>query len=267
MTEARGAVLTDKQAQLLVELEQKRYEKPLTENQLKTLNDLIAKRDAPPELSQTTKSYLQKLFIKEVLHREKDVVSEYLEKGIWVEEDSLTLVSRYLDMLLVKNKKAEGQDYTHSNDYVTGTPDAITDAFVLDIKSNWDIYSFMDEYLNGMQGNVKINDLYYWQLQGYMWLTGKTVAKLAYCIVDTPEHIRASIKRKAMYDSGFYDGTPEWAELEAEIDRTYTYGDITQAKRVKIHEIQADTDAVEQLKARIEMCRNYLNLIAQYYGK
>ena len=53
MAEGRGTVLTDKQSE---ELERLSSLPEPTEKQKETIEKLIAKRDAPPELSDTTKT-------------------------------------------------------------------------------------------------------------------------------------------------------------------------------------------------------------------
>jgi len=35
----------------------------------------------------------------------------------------------------------------------------------------------------------KLDSLYYWQMQSYMWLTNTKNAIIAYCLVNTPESI------------------------------------------------------------------------------
>ena len=56
--------ITDKQLQTINELQAKQElsEKGLTENQEKELKRLIAKRDAPPQLSKGAKTYIKDLF-------------------------------------------------------------------------------------------------------------------------------------------------------------------------------------------------------------
>jgi len=57
-------------------------------------------------LSQTAKSYLMEVFIKEVYGREKDIYSEEMEKGNYTEQDSLTLIQHYYnDGLILKNQE------------------------------------------------------------------------------------------------------------------------------------------------------------------
>ena len=66
MTDAPGIGLTDNQARTLDEYMARKNGngKPLTANMEKTLADLIAKRDAPFELSQTAKSYIASLWLR-----------------------------------------------------------------------------------------------------------------------------------------------------------------------------------------------------------
>ena len=62
MTESRGASITEKQLETLNEFEDRIRNggKPLTEKQKEFYLDLKAKRDAPPQLSDTAKSEIEK---------------------------------------------------------------------------------------------------------------------------------------------------------------------------------------------------------------
>ncbi len=51
---------------------------------------------------------------------------------------------------------------------------------VPDIKSSWDIHTFIDAKANELSKD------YYWQGQAYMWLTGATTATFCFVLVNAP---------------------------------------------------------------------------------
>jgi hypothetical protein len=108
-------------------------------------------------LSETTKKYLIEVFIYYKYQREKDIFNKYIDKGLRVEEDSITLYSEYKNRFYKKNENR------FSNEYIAGTPDIILDNEVIDIKSSYDIFTFYDSKTGGLNKN------YYWQLQGHIY--------------------------------------------------------------------------------------------------
>ena len=206
---------------------------------------MVESRCKSDPLSATTKGYLQELYIAEVYGRQRDITNKYLEKGTLVEEDSLTLASKHYKKLLIKNKE------WFQNDLLCGTPDVIRPNKIIDIKSSWDIWSFA-----AADGT---NKDYYWQLQGYMNLKGRSRAELVYCLVNTPEHLIVSEKNKLIYKLGLDESSEAFIEAEAEIERNMTFDDIPERKRVKVFKFKYDQSAIDRLTERIYLCRDYLN--------
>src|SRR5689334_14038122 len=68
-------------------------------------------------LSETTKTYLAECYVDHIYGRNKEIQSKFLEKGIAVEEDSITLLSR------VKKKLYKKNSIRLKNEFVTGEPD------------------------------------------------------------------------------------------------------------------------------------------------
>ena len=89
-------------------------------------------------LSETVKNYLLEHWIEENLGRITDVSNKFIEKGLAVEEDSITLLSQVTGEFFKKNIDR------FENDYLTGTPDIITeDGIIIDIKSSWSLLTFL----------------------------------------------------------------------------------------------------------------------------
>lgn len=205
-------------------------------------------------LSETCKTHLIDVFVSKKYNRFTDVQSRYMIKGTMVEEDSLTLYSRVKRKLYTKNIER------FANDHIIGTPDIILvdgamPTEIIDIKSSWDIYSFF------RSANKELNKMYYWQLMGYMALTGATVGRIAYCLVDTPDNLRESENRSLWYKMGQPKGDNEdWIEACRELDALMTYGDIAMEERVYDDFIvERNDDAIQAIYKRVEECRKWMN--------
>lgn len=212
---------------------------------------MVNPKDKKEELSESTKTHLLDIYISETYGRRKVLSSPAMLKGNMVEEDSITLVTQQTGDLLLKNKKQL------SNEFIKGSPDIVTADTVIDTKSSWDLYTFIKA-----DGTDK---MYYWQLQSYMWLTGKEKAKLAYCLVNSPAQQIYQEKRRAMYSLGLVDmeGTEEFDEMERQVELNMTFDDIPPEKRIKMFDFEYNPKDIELLKQRITNARLYLNQLAE----
>jgi hypothetical protein len=205
-------------------------------------------------LSETTKTYLREKYIYEKYKRSRFVESKYMTKGTEVEEESLTLLSIVTRKLYNKNEKLLW------NEWIVGTPDtyegnSIEDAItIIDIKSSWDIFTFF------ASKEEKLNKMYYWQLQGYMWLTGAKVAQLAYCLINTPQKLVDDEIRKLTYK---FMSEDEFKLAEENIIKNASYNDLPHEEKIHTITIDRNEDDIEKLKLKIEECRRY---IIEKYG-
>ena len=192
-------------------------------------------------LSETAKASLRDMWIKETYGREKFTGSKYTKKGLIVEQDSLDLATRSLGLGFI----AKNRDLL-SNEWICGTPDAVA-PILIDVKSCWDIWTFMS-----VDASKAFKD-YFWQLYGYMWLTGQKEAKLIYTLINTPsdmiEHELYSLSFKVDED-----------HLE-DYRKNYIYDDIPEEQRVKMYAMQFDSDTVpnpDGLVEKLTAAREYL---------
>lgn len=243
--------LTEKQSELLESLIAKQRGGNITDKQLITLGQLIEKRDQLPTLSATTKTYLDQLHKEEVFGKREEIRSKYLDKGIQVEEQSITLYSDVTNQLFIKNKDRR------LNGFITGEPDN-TQGKIRDIKSSWSLATFP------MHENQLTNVDYWWQLQGYMELWDLDNAELIYCLVDTPEELINDEMRRTGWKLGFTADIPD--ELEKEIRNNMTFSDIPSELRVKVFPVERDRIAMRQLEEQIIRCRAYLNNLSERLG-
>lgn len=204
-------------------------------------------------LSETTKSYLIDLYVQEKFGREQDIFSKYITKGLMVEEDAITLYSR------VKKTFHRKNELKLENEFIKGTPDlylgeTIQKATeVIDIKSSWDIFTYFRNFVKD------VPNAYYWQLQGYMALTGATTSRLAFCLVDTPEVMINDEKRKLMWKMGVAtDMDDAYIEAAEQLDKLMKYSDIPLEQKVCEFVIDRDEDAIQRLYAKVSKAREYL---------
>lgn len=215
-------------------------------------NLMTASRSKTEPLSETTKSYLRELWIKEVYGREKfDTSNKYTEKGIMCEPDSMDLVQKVTKQTYFKNTEK------FENEFVNGTPDIVLkkgtpDARIKDIKSSWNIWTFNSVTEDSARKS------YYFQMLGYMWLTGAKVADLIYCLVNTPEEIM----NDELYKLSFR--FPEINESDEKANRfkvNYIFDDISPELRMKQFMIQFNEEDIAQLKEKIVLSRQYMETI------
>lgn len=209
---------------------------------------MVEPKSKSEKISATTKRYLVEVFVNRVYGRMKDVSTVYTRKGLQVEEDSLTLLSRVDKIFYTKNEDL------FSNKFICGTPDVIYNEKVIDVKSSWDIFTFFKTK------HEDLNKDYYWQLQGYMELLNIDSAELVYCLVDTPESIIKEQKRKLYYSMMVNDDTnADYLDACKEIEKLSRYGDMWNTDKIYRIKIKRNPEDIERLYKRISDCRNYLN--------
>jgi hypothetical protein len=208
------------------------------------------------ELSETAKNHLIECYVEKVYGREKDINNKFIEKGLAVEEDSLTLYSRIKKQAFFKNEE------TLSNDYIVGTPDIITADSVIDIKSSWDIFTFF------ASKTKKIDSGYYAQLQCYMTLAEKKKATLAYCLIDTPDGLIEDEKSRLFYKMNVVSRENETYLKACELlEKQLKFGDIPLSEKLFEFNFEYDANIVELIYYRVGLCREFLNRFSEKESK
>jgi len=198
-------------------------------------------------LSKTAQKHLLDVYIAEKYGRKKDIQTKQMKKGIEVEQDSIDLLSMYLKMPFTKN------DQRFTNDYITGFPDIIDNDRIIDIKSSYDLWTFI--------GNIpdKLDSLYHWQMQSYMWLTGAKSALIAYCLVNTPESI---IEQEKYYLLKKMDvateESPEYVKEAMKIEFNMSFDDISINERVLMFNVERSEDDILRIQQKVEKAREFL---------
>ncbi len=218
--------------------------------------DLETKGDDIGEMLSTgAKTYLIDLYVRIKYGRRKEITSKYLEKGLQTEEDGITNISLFAKKFLTKNT------VRFENGYLTGEPDVLdgdsgmryTDVY--DNKSSWDIYTF-----NRVKFKVdEINEDYWWQMQGYGWLTGATQLHLCYNLIDTPEAIIQREIKSLWYALGCPDdGDSIYEEAKHELTKKMIYNDIPSEEKRHYISFPYDPSVEQRLIDRITLCRQYM---------
>lgn len=211
---------------------------PILENETDDLEPLINKA----ELSETTKIYIKEWLISQVTGKRKVIYSKYLRRGIDAEDSSIERGAKTFGIEMIKNEQY------FENDHFCGTPDVLTEDYVIDFKTPFDAFTFPYFMTEPPLDYVA-------QLQVYMELTGKRKAKLCYCLENgTLEQINKLAWQKAK-DSGHDEPTIEdWDEAEADLN----YDHLDDHLRIKTFEIEYDATIIENLKESVIFAREYI---------
>jgi hypothetical protein len=205
-------------------------------------------------LSKTAQRHLLEVYIAEKYGRKKDIQTKQMKKGIEVEDESIELLNQYLNKDYSKNTQR------FSNEFITGLPDivALSPNTVVDIKSSYDLWTFL--------GNLpdKLDNLYYWQLQSYMWLTGSEKAYIAYCLVNTPFGIIEQEKRYLLNKMDVIsEESPEYVQEATKLEFNMTFDDIAVNERVLIFPVERNEDDILRIQYKAEKAREYLSEIEE----
>jgi hypothetical protein len=186
---------------------------------------MTSPRSKTETLSETTKTYLKEWLTSEIYGVQKNIQSKYLTKGVMLENEAIDRVVEWLDMpLMLKNEK-----HFEDNNF-QGTPDLfLNDDTVIDIKCSWDCFTFPL-----FETEIPTTD-YYYQMQVYMLLTGRTKAKLIYVLLNTPDGLS--------------------------YDETFDYSNIDKKYRIKVFDIDFEHDIIEALIIRVKESRKYIKTL------
>lgn len=198
-------------------------------------------------LSKTAKTRIQDKLLEDLFGIKKDFWSKYTTKGIEQENKSIILFERVSGLFGVsKNEES------FENEYLTGTPDIITDNEIIDIKTSWSgsTFPWFDTELQ--------NKDYYYQLLVYMALTGRKKGRVVYCLVDASEDmIQDEIRRECWKQKIIDIDSKEAYKIESKVREQMTFNNVPEALRIKQFEVEFNQDVYEAIVERVEVCREY----------
>lgn len=210
------------------------------------------------ELSKTAKNYLINEYIRIKYGREKDIITPAMSKGIDAEEMAIRMLSKH------QNKQLKKNELRVSNHYITGLPDVfqgenlLNAEFLWDIKTSWSLWTFLANIPD------KLDPLYYYQLQSYMWLTNCSSAAIAYVLADAPQNLIEAEKKKLMYQMNVAtEFNPEYIEAAAGIEINMIYPDIDLSEKILIFPVERDEEVIEKMKSKVIKAREFLKEFEQ----
>jgi hypothetical protein len=198
-------------------------------------------------LSQTAKTYCENWLKEKLYTRFKDFSTKHTQKGIEVEGDAIRFIAEQMNLGMVfKNEER------FENECLQGTPDLIIADAVIDNKSSWDCFTFplFDE-------EIPTSD-YWWQLQGYMALTGKDKAYLIYTLMDAPDWLIDSEVEKELRFNRVNLDEVTW-DVREQMSSKYKYSNLPPHLRIKTFEFKKDVEAINRIYTNVEKCRKYID--------
>jgi hypothetical protein len=191
----------------------------------------------------------------------EEISGKPLEKGIANEDQALDI--------LCKNKKwkVERTKERMFNDFITGEPDLMCkkQGILADVKNSFTPKSF--PWLVDTSDLKKHNKNYWYQMQGYMWLSGIKKCTLAYCLTDFPSYMildeiqRISYRELALPKNRGIDMSIIEDQVEKKVNEKWTYGQFPESKKIKMFEVDFDTEEIEKIKNRIVEARKIYDTI------
>lgn len=206
---------------------------------------MTSSRKAGEVLSQTAKSYIQEVVLQDKYGIYKEFNSRYTDKGNQTEDEAIQLVAQVLDLgFIYKNEDK------YTNDWIKGTPDVVTSDLIIDTKVSWSAHTFPF-----FESELPNKD-YYWQMQAYMWMTGRKKALVTYCLVNTPYLLLEDEIRREHWKQNLIG---ESQEVRDYVEAQHNFDHIPKNERVKVFEIDYDEQGIEQAKEKIEIAKVYYN--------
>lgn len=207
------------------------------------------------------KSYLKRIYGelkygKRTAYKEKG--NKYTNKGLLAEESSLKLISELDGVEYKKN------DSRITNEFLTGIPDTFIGEsidkaeYVPDVKSSWDWDTFSDSL------DKNLNPLYWWQIQGYLALTGASAGEVSYCLISMPESLLLDELRylaerlQKKLDVIDVTITKEYKEGAISLVNNLTFDEIPPKERRQKFEVTRNEEAIQKIYEVVPKCREYL---------
>jgi len=209
---------------------------------------LKADKDAG-NLSQTAKTHLIKVYSREYWGRERRIATKQMEKGTTQEKVGIKVLAE------TDNREYTKNEIQFDNEYIIGTPDIIDvpNLTIIDTKLSWDAETFLPNVMG------KLDTDYYYQVQGYLYLTGMDTGKVSYVLVNASERQILDEKRRLLYSMDVVsEESPEYLEAAANLEYQMIFDDIPKQERVINKIVLRNEDIISQIPAKVEKAREFL---------
>jgi hypothetical protein len=167
-------------------------------------------------------TYLKKWYAEQLYGVREEIHSKYFDKGNHCEQEAIDICAERFGLGLLEKNQVYFND-----EHFQGTPDVITDEFIIDTKCSWDGTTFLESVTS------PINKDYECQLQVYMHLTGIKKAKLVYVLLDTPDFINYG--------------------------NEITYSHIPIEQRFYAFDLDYDPSMIESMQNKVNNCKIFLD--------
>jgi hypothetical protein len=203
-------------------------------------------------LSETCITYLENWVKQNIYGCKFDFDSDPTLKGLTVENDAIEYAASALGWGFEVTKNEQ----RFASEFIQGTPDLLIGDLVIDIKcpESPKTFPYFEKELP--------NKAYYWQVQSYMYLTGKQRAQIVYVMMPTPDEM---LRKKARFKASNSVITDNAIDFDIEFDRIYDrlkdendFSNLLPKYRVKVFDIERNDKAIEAIIQRVKECRQYI---------
>lgn len=224
--------------------------------------------------SLTCKRKLIKIHREIKYNRYYSFTNKYTEKGLKMEQDAITLYSRFRKDNYKKNTERI------ENDFFTGEPDIRIKGETIDVKCSWSLDTFPHVLTD------KPDKAYEYQGYGYMSLDNADKHTIVYCLVNSPLNLLIKEKEKLWYNLDQpSDQNEDYLEGKMEIERNMIFDldqfkrdnpnydldtkewiyDIPIPERIVEFTVERNNSELEKIYKRIKECRSWMqnNLFKQ----
>jgi len=210
------------------------------------IGKIMTKPRTKSPLSVTAQNYCQEWLIEQRFARRKEFSSKYTDHGTKQEHLAIDMVSKDLNIPMVKNTTR------FNNSWISGEPDVDCWEFGLDTKCSWDVFTF--PYFTD-----KLKTEYDWQNHGYLdlrpcadyWVTAFTLQDHT---GDDLDYQARQISRAA--------GAPELLFEHMELaKKRWTFDDVPLRDRIRYFVTHRDGNKIQEIHSKVEACREYIKTL------
>jgi hypothetical protein len=248
-------------------LQEADYEKLLltfqrTEPQQLKFEKLQTRKDNinnPSILSVGCMSKLKEIYIREKYHKQvvsigKDY-SPAILNGVLSENKSLNMVSE-LDGVKYRIHKGLVKDK-----FLKGILDAFSGNSIKKAKKVMEIKTCQNmQSLVSLIKDEEVRSNYYWQLMGYLAMTGADEGEICHCVVTYPERIINDEIQRFLHKVKPFGFDGEYIDREIERIRfNLSFDEIPIEQRVVRFSVSRNDDDVKNIREKVKTCRKWLN--------
>lgn len=234
-------------------------------------------------LSQTTKTYLRKVFREIKYERYEEFESKHTIKGKLKENDAISLVSRKTKLFYKKNTVRIRNHFTQGEPDIYQGDKLIGCKIGGDVKCSWSIFTFpfYDDPLDVA---------YYWQNKIYLYLTRADEWYTHYCLVNAPDTLILNEKKNIWFkldcpEDEQHENYAEYIDKCIEVEKNMIFDmlqfkkdhpyfnfdckgwhyDIPLSERVISFKVEKHEDDEVYIKDKVMKARAYLNELANIH--